>query len=62
MELGEEKERITGSESSTYRYREEEKVFFDPNNNKNLTYKEWGWYEVSYEDDEFEYEDIDPQF
>ena len=60
MELVEEIERITGSECFTYGYREEEKVFFDKD--KDVTSKEWGWYEVSYEDEEFEYEDIDPQF
>tara|TARA_B100000925_G_C21953273_1_gene449974 strand:- start:564 stop:1139 length:576 start_codon:yes stop_codon:yes gene_type:complete len=62
MELGLEIERISGGECFTYRYREEEKSFFDINNNKDLTVKEWGWYEVSYEDEEYEYEDIDPQF
>jgi len=60
MELGEEIERISGSECFTYRYREEEKVFVDKDNN-NVTAKEWGWYEVSYEE-EYEDEDIDPQF
>ena len=62
MELGLEIERISGGECFTYRYREEEKSFFDINNNKDLTVKEWGWYEVSCEDEEYEYEDIDPQF
>ena len=62
MELGEEKERISGSECFTYRYREEEKVFFNKDNDKNITSKEWGWYEVSDEIEEFDYEDIDPQF
>ena len=60
MELGEEIERISGSECFTYGYREEEKVFFGQD--KDFTAKEWGWYEVSYEDQEDEYEDIDPQF
>ena len=60
MELGEEIERIAGSESFTYRYREEEKVFFDKDSE--IITKEWGWFEVSYEDLENEYEDIDPQF
>ena len=64
LELGEEKERVSGSESFTYRYSEEENIFFDKDNDENVTSKEWGWYEVSYEDEdkEFEYEDIDPQF
>ena len=62
MELGEEIERISGSECFTYRYREEKKVFFNQNKDKDIVLKEWGWYEVSYEDEEFEYEDIDPQF
>ena len=62
MELGKEIERISGSECLTYGYREEEKVFFDQDKNKEITAKEWGWYEISYEDEEYEYEDIDPQF
>ena len=62
MELGEEIERINGSECFTYRYREEEKVFFDQEKDKYVTAKEWGWYEVSHQDEEYEYEDIDPQF
>jgi len=62
MELGEEIERISGGECFTYGYREEEKSFFDQDNNKDVTSKEWGWYEVFYEDEEYEYEDIDPQF
>ena len=62
MELNEEKERIGGNESFTYRYKEEELAFFDQDNNRNTTFKEWGWYEVSYEDEEYEYDDIDPQF
>ena len=61
MELAEEKERISGSEWFTYGYREEEKIFFDQDKDKNITSKEWGWYEISYEED-FDYEDIDPQF
>ena len=60
MELGEEIERISGGEFFTYGYREEVKVFFDKD--KDVTAKEWGWYEVSYEDEQDEYEDIDPQF
>ena len=59
MELGEEIVRICGSECFTYGYREEEKIFF--NQDKDVTAKEWGWYEVSC-DEEDEYEDIDPQF
>ena len=62
MELGEEIERICGIESFKYRYIHEEKVFFDQYQNKDITAKEWGWFEVSYEDEEYEYEDIDPQF
>ena len=62
MELGEEEERINGSEFFTYRYREEEKVFFDEDTNEELTMKEWGWYEVSNEGELYEDEDIDPQF
>ena len=62
MKLGEEIERISGSECFTYKYKEEEKVFFDQDKDKNVISKEWGWYEVSYEDEEYEYEDIDPQF
>jgi len=60
LELGEEMERISGSECFTYEYREEEKVFFNQDKDKDVTAQEWGWYEVSYEDEE--YEDIDPQF
>tara|TARA_B100000212_G_scaffold338847_1_gene316117 strand:- start:293 stop:799 length:507 start_codon:yes stop_codon:yes gene_type:complete len=60
MKLGEEIERISGSECFTYRYRQEEKVFFD--HDKYVTAKEWGWYEVSSESEVYEYEDIDPQF
>ena len=62
MELGEEIERISGSECFTYGYREEEKVFFNQENEKDVTAKEWGWYEVSYDYEENEYEEIDPQF
>ena len=62
MELGEEKERISGSECFTYGYREELKVFFDKDHEKDITSKEWGWYEVSDEIEEYDYEDIDPQF
>ena len=61
LELGEEIERISGSECFTYRYREEEKVFFDQDKDEDVTAKEWGWYEVPYEE-EHEYEDIDPYF
>ena len=62
MELGEEIERISGKEYFTYGYREEEMVFFDQDKDKDVIAKEWGWYEVSNEDEEYEYEDIDPQF
>ena len=62
MELGEEKERILGSEFFTYEYREEEKIFFDQVNNEDVISRDWGWYEVSDKDKEYEYEDIDPQF
>ena len=62
MELGEEMERISGSENLMYGYKQEEKVFFDQDKNNDVIAKEWGWYEVSYEDQEYEYEDIDPQF
>ena len=62
MELGEEIERISGGESFTYAYREEKKAFFDKDNEEVITSKEWGWYEVSDEEEEYEYEDIDPQF
>ena len=62
MELGEEKERIIGSECCTYVYRQEAKVFLDQDNDEDIILKEWGWYEVSYADEEYEYEDIDPQF
>ena len=62
MELGEEIERIIGSEYFTYKYRKEEKVFFDQDKDKDVTVNEWGWYEISSEDEEYEYEDIDPQF
>ena len=62
MELCEEKERICGSECFTYRYRQEEKTFFNLDNNEDVTLREWGWYEVSDEFEEYEYEDIDPQF
>ena len=62
MELGEEIERINANQCFNYGYREEEKVFFDQYKDKNISAKEWGWYEVSSEDEEYEYEDIDPQF
>ena len=61
MELGEVKERISGSKCCTYVYREQEKIFFDHDNDEDFSSKEWGWYEVSIEDEEDEYEDIDPQ-
>ena len=61
MELGEEIERISCNEYFTYGYREEEKAFFNQEKEKDVTAKEWGWYEVSY-DEENDYEDIDPQF
>ena len=62
MKLGEEKVRISGSACFTYRYREEEKAFFDKDIGHEFILKEWGWYEVSDEDEEDFYEDIDPQF
>ena len=62
MELGEEKERILGSESFTYEYREEKKIFFDQVNHEDVISRDWGWYEVSDEDKIYEYDDIDPQF
>ena len=62
MELGEEKERINGSDFFTYGYREEEKTFFDQDYARDITSKEWGWYEISEENEEYEYDDIDPQF
>jgi len=62
MILGEEIERICGSDRFTYGYREEEKIFFNKDNNEEVTVKEWGWYQVSDEDEVYEYEDIDPQF
>ncbi len=62
LELGEEIERISGIECFTYGYIEEEKSFFHQGNNKDLISKEWGWYEVDNQDEENEYEDIDPQF
>ena len=61
MELGEEKERINGSEYLTYVYREEENIFSNLDNCENITSREWGWYQV-FEEEEYEYEDIDPQF
>ena len=62
LELGDEIERLSGDELFTYRYREEDKSFFDQQNDVDITLKEWGWYEISDEDEEYEYEDIDPQF
>ena len=64
MKLGKEQERIRGSECVTYRYREIEKIFFDQDNDENVTSKDWGWYEVSDGEKgyEYDYEDIDPQF
>ena len=55
MNLGVEIERISGGECFTYEYREEEKSFFDQDNDKHFSFKEWGWYEVSHEDEEYEY-------
>ena len=62
MELGEEKDRISGNESFTYAFREEEKIFFDKDAEKDITTKEWAWYEISEGYEEDDYEDIDPQF
>ena len=64
MDLGETKERISGSDCITYEYRKIEKSFFDPNNDKKLKEEEWGWYEVIDEGtlEDYEYDDIDPQF
>ena len=62
MELGEEKERISGGEHFTYRFKEVEKAFFDKNLDEHVITKEWGWYEVIEEEEEDEFEDIDPQF
>ena len=62
MELEEEIERISGNECFTYRYREEQKIFFDQDKDKDVTAKEWGWYEVTSIEEELEYDDIDPQF
>ena len=62
LELGEEIERISGIDHFTYSYRAEEKIFFDQDKDEDISALEWGWYEVSDEDEEFEYEDIDPQF
>ena len=62
LELGKEIERICDSQCFTYGYREEEKIFFDRVNDEDVIAKEWGWYEVTDEDKEYEYEDIDPQF
>ena len=62
MKLKEEIERISGGGLYTYVYREEEKVFFDQDISDYITIKEWGWFEVSDEKEEYEDEDIDPQF
>ena len=62
MKLYEEIERISGRGFFTYEYREEEKVFFDQDKSEDITIKEWGWFEVSDEKEEYENEDIDPQF
>ena len=62
MKLYEEIERISGRGFFTYEYREEEKVFFDQDISDYITIKEWGWFEVSDEKEEYEDEDIDPQF
>ena len=61
MDLGEEKERISGSECISYGYRKVEKVFHDKDNDEDITSREWAWYQV-FEEEEYEYEDIDPQF
>ena len=42
MELGEEKERIVGSDCCTYVYREEAKVFLDQDNDGDIILKGWG--------------------
>jgi len=62
MELGIEKERISGSGCITYRYTQEEKSFFKQDKGDHITTKEWGWYEFSDEYEYDQYEDIDPQF
>ena len=62
LELGDEIERISGSEFFTYQYRAEEMAFFDEVNDQKFVTKEWGWYEVSDAEEEYEYDDIDPQF
>tara|TARA_B100000674_G_C37708018_1_gene853813 strand:- start:335 stop:847 length:513 start_codon:yes stop_codon:yes gene_type:complete len=62
MKLYEEIERISGRGFFTYEYREEEKVFFDQDKIEYITIKEWGWFEVFDEKEEYENEDIDPQF
>ena len=45
-----------------YRFRKEKKVFFDQEKDKDVSSKDFGWNEVSCEEEEYEYEDIDPQF
>ncbi len=62
LELSEEKERILGSEYVIYRYREEEKVFSDRDKYEDVTSREWGCFAIYDEEEEYEYEDIDPQF
>ena len=62
MELGEEKERISGGHCFTYEYKEEGKVFFNKDAAEDVIKKEWLWYQVLDEDEDFDYEDIDPQF
>ena len=62
LELGEEIERISGEDFFTYGYREEEKTFFDQHSHEKFSMKEWGWYEVSDENENYEDMDIDPQF
>ena len=61
MKLYEEIERISGRGFFTYEYREEEKIFFNQDKEKDVIAKEWGWYEV-YDDEGNKYEDIDQQF
>ncbi len=62
MKLGKEKERISGSECITYQYRKEEMSFFDPYKEQDIIFEEWGWFEISLQEEEREDEDIDPQF
>jgi len=62
LELGEEIDRISGEDFFTYGYREEEKTFFDQHSHEKFSMNEWGWYEVSDENENYEDMDIDPQF